>query len=183
MTRTLTKGCPKMLKLVQREHDEHSVRMRRKPFYQFVASPKKMALSHNKYATMQGTSLLTNKQNKSVAITNNSNSTAPTSGLFKSNGFDFSNRMSIQNQIKDGDRLPSVMEKSVKINKNNFKSYQNNKNSSVEFKQRNLKTQLDKHPLNSSNLRKQMISTEQSSAPKNGISIDNPSAIGQSLDK
>lgn len=104
--------------------------MRRKPNYQFVASPKKMQLSHNKYATMQGQSLLNSKMNKSsIEGTNQSHSTAPTSGLFKSNGFDFSNRMSIQNQIKDTNRLPSVMEKSVKMNpkdKNAFKSYTKN---------------------------------------------------------
>lgn len=52
------------------------------------------------------------------------------------------------------------MEKSVKMkagDTNNFKTYSTNpynKNQSVDFKVRQLKTQLEKHPLNSSNFGK-----------------------------
>ena len=83
LSRPLKKGCPKIMKLVHLAHDEMTSKQYRKPNHQFVASIKKMTLSsHNKYGIM-GT------------ITNNSASTAPASGIFKSNAFDLSKRISI----------------------------------------------------------------------------------------
>ena len=115
LQRTLKKGCPKMMKLVQHAQDELSVKELRKPVHQFVASPRKMNLSHNKYAALGGHNLQSSKKGQSNTITNISASTAPTSGLFKSNGFEFTNRVSIQTKIDETNRLPSVMEKTVKI--------------------------------------------------------------------
>jgi hypothetical protein len=71
-----------------------------------------MSLSLNKYAVIGGNSIINSKQNKSITITNNSASTAPTSGMFKSSGFD--HRVSLQQKLEE-DRLPSVLEKTVKV--------------------------------------------------------------------
>jgi hypothetical protein len=102
-------------------------RINRKPVHQFVATPKKINLSHNKFAAYGGNSILHSKNNKSSTITNNSVSTAPASGLFKSNGFDIQNRISIAQKIEQG-HLPSVLDKSVKVapsEKRNFQSFSN----------------------------------------------------------
>lgn len=78
------------------------------------------------------------------------------------------------------------MEKSVKMSSNDRNNFKSNpyttKHQSVDFKVRNLKTQLDKHPLNSSNFGKQLVSTDQSTTgPRNRLSIDNPNDMGISL--
>ena len=96
VNRTLTKGCPKIMKLVNKAQDELITKQRRKPIYQFVSSPKTMGLSYNKNAMGGGANNLLNQKKYTSTqntITNQSASTAP-SNMLKS-GFEFSNRVSI----------------------------------------------------------------------------------------
>jgi hypothetical protein len=66
MARTLRRGCPKLMKMVDQAQDQHILNQQRKSPYQFTSSPKAMAISHNKY-TQGGQGLMfANLKNKST---------------------------------------------------------------------------------------------------------------------
>jgi hypothetical protein len=66
MARTLRRGPPRLMKMVELALDQHFVNQKRKSPYQYVTSPKPLAISHNYYTKGGQNLMFANIKNKST---------------------------------------------------------------------------------------------------------------------
>jgi hypothetical protein len=66
VARTLRRGCPRLMKMVELAQDQHFVNQKRKSPYQYATSPKPLAISHNAYTKGGQNLMFANIKNKST---------------------------------------------------------------------------------------------------------------------